>query len=590
MGPAGTAVTSVLLLLLSLSQCDCGAVATGAVGSLTETARVLIAELRNEPCSPSPFSSNPITSDPAVINSTRFVTSGTSLPIGSFRASTVPESERRFAVRMAVLRAWDAYERDAWGYDELKPVSRTGVNTFTDGSGVTIVDSLATLYLLDGADGRYRRARDWVATELDFSRVGRVIVFETVIRMLGGLVSMYHLSGDAMYLEKSEDLGARLAAAFDTPLGLPWPRCYLNETGRCEHHPGAGDTLYLAEVGTVQLEFRALAHHSRQPLLQEMRGITERIIDTLQVAGSDSQRLSGVAGNMLPFAISMNSGRFATNMATLGAPADSYFEYLVKMWVQGGKREGKYWELFAGTMDAIVEFVLYKSRYGDVIVRDLYARVGAKMEKNESNVQYMHKMDHFCCAVIGMIILGLDGLGQSDRDVARRIAWEGAAADLTETCWKMYSRSPSGLAGEHIKLGVTDQWKSSGGYELRPEAMEAFFFMYRHTKDEKYRDWGWEVFQAIETHCRTDGGGYATIRNPRARVGKLKQEDVMHSFLIAETFRYAFLLFGDDDNELPLDKWVFNTEAHPLLIMPGLGDVNSFLQDGKGGDARQCTA
>ena len=32
-----------------------------------------------------------------------------------------------------------------------------------------------------------------------------------------------------------------------------------------------------------------------------------------------------------------------------------------------------------------------------------------------------------------------------------------------------------------------------------------------------------------------------------------------------ETLKYLYLLFAEDDF-LPLDKWVFNTEAHPLPV------------------------
>jgi hypothetical protein len=40
----------------------------------------------------------------------------------------------------------------------------------------------------------------------------------------------------------------------------------------------------------------------------------------------------------------------------------------------------------------------------------------------------------------------------------------------------------------------------------------------------------------------------------------------MESFWIAETLKYIYLLFEDDPFVLPLDQWVFNTEAHPLPI------------------------
>lgn len=41
---------------------------------------------------------------------------------------------------------------------------------------------------------------------------------------------------------------------------------------------------------------------------------------------------------------------------------------------------------------------------------------------------------------------------------------------------------------------------------LRPEALEAFWYMWRMTRDEKYRTWAWEVFQAFQKHCRVRDG------------------------------------------------------------------------------------
>lgn len=496
-----------------------------------------------------------------------YTASGTLAPVGSFTACSARDprlQERRAAVKRAVAHAWDAYAARAWGRDELLPLSRAGVDTFAAGLGTTIVDSLSTLYVLGGLDGRYEAARKWVATRLDFARVGSVIVFETVIRILGGLLSMYHLSGDEMYLAKAEELGARLAASFETPSGFPWPRCYLNETGRCESHTAIGDSLYLAEVGSVQLEYRALSHHSHHPLSKRMRGVTEDIIARLQVAGSLTARLEGPHAVLLPFALSRLSGNYSTNLVTLGAPADSYFEYLVKVWVQGGRKEKVYWDLFAGVVDSMAAIGLYTSKHGDTITRDV-------LPGHDGRMHFSHKMDHFACYIPGMIILGLDGLGPEESE--RRTRWEGLAEAITETCYKMYVKSPSGLAGEHIRLGNQDEWKMSGGYQLRPEAVEAFFYMYRHTRKEKYRDYAWTVFEQIEQHCKLGWGGYAAIKTARSR--HPKKEDVMHSYLISETFKYIYLIFGDDERELPLDQWVFNTEAHPLLITPGLGENNS---------------
>ena len=50
------------------------------------------------------------------------------------------------------------------------------------------------------------------------------------------------------------------------------------------------------------------------------------------------------------------------------------------------------------------------------------------------------------------------------------------------------------------------------------------------------------------------------------------KDDVQQSFFIAETLKYLYLLFSDD-SILPLDKWVFNTEAHPLPVLRGIPDA-----------------
>lgn len=491
-----------------------------------------------------------------------FDSSGTVSPIGSYiprNASTSELRAKRHAIRLATQHAWDAYERHAWGFDELRPLSNSGADVFSPGLATTIVDSLSTLYIMGGLDGRFARARDWVASSLDFSSVGRVIVFETVIRILGGLLSTFHLSGDPVFLHRAEELAARLAPAFDTPTGLPWPLCYLNDTGRCEAHHTIGDSLYLAEVGSVQLEFRALALHSRHALPARLRTAAEAVWQHLAIAPSAVGRLPGRHRDLVPFALSRVSGAWATNLVTLGAPADSYFEYLVKVWRQGGAVEGETWERFASVVDAAIDLLAYTAADGTTIVREV-------IPENDGQVRFRAKMDHFACYIPGAIVVGLDGLAKDETE--RRSRWEWFAEQLAVTCFEMYRRSPSGLAGEHVRLGERDEWRMAGGYELRPEAVEAFFYMYRHTRDEKYREFAWTVFQSIEQHCRVEGGGYATLRSARSR--KPMREDVMHSFVIAETFKYLYLIFGDDERELPLGEWVFNTEAHPLLVSPGL--------------------
>ena len=66
--------------------------------------------------------------------------------------------------------------------------------------GITLVDSLDTLHLL-GLKEELSHARHRVET-IQYERDYDASFFETTIRHLGGLLSIYHLTKDEMYLRK----------------------------------------------------------------------------------------------------------------------------------------------------------------------------------------------------------------------------------------------------------------------------------------------------------------------------------------------------------------------------------------------------
>lgn len=109
-------------------------------------------------------------------------------------------TERQKAVVTAFKHAWKGYKDHAWGRDELKPVSR-GHNTWFD-LGLTMVDSLDTMWLM-GLKEEFQEARDWVANKLIIEQNRDVNLFETTIRVLGGLLSAYHFTDDHIFLEKA---------------------------------------------------------------------------------------------------------------------------------------------------------------------------------------------------------------------------------------------------------------------------------------------------------------------------------------------------------------------------------------------------
>lgn len=56
---------------------------------------------------------------------------------------------------------------------------------------------------------------------------------------------------------------------------------------------------------------------------------------------------------------------------------------------------------------------------------------------------------------------------------------------------------------------------------------------------------------------------------------KPAKDDTQQSFFLAETLKYLYLLFSDDD-VIPLDKYVFNTEAHPFPIFEDIEKWREF--------------
>ena len=100
-------------------------------------------------------------------------------------------------------------------------------------------------------------------------------------------------------------------------------------------------------------------------------------------------------------------------------------------------------------------------------------------------------------------------------------------------------------------------------YILRPETVESLFIAFRLTGNQRYRDYGWSIFQAIEKHCKVETGGYASILNVDENPAKF--EDKMETFFMAETLKYLYLLFSDS-SVLPLDS----KHPCPQRVEPGL--------------------
>jgi mannosyl-oligosaccharide alpha-1,2-mannosidase len=450
--------------------------------------------------------------------------------------------ERREYVKKAMKHAWSGYKKYAFGADELLPLSKEA-GGYWGGLGVTLVDSLDTLWLM-GLKDEFREARDWVQHKLSFDDVAAVSVFETTIRSLGGLLSAYDWSGDRIFLEKANDLGTRLLNAFESPNGLPYEQTELNSHNSF-NAPWQGNQVKIAEIGTLQLEFRYLSHVTGNHVFAEK---VNHVFDCLAENQPDNGLYPLYAQNDVPeVRLQMDS------KSTLGGMGDSFYEYMLKTWLQGGKVEDKYRKMFDKAMDGAHENLVQKSvPDGLTYVADLF------------NGNLDRKMDHLACFMGGLWALGAytnpDGFQspKAQRDLVN-------AKAITYTCYQMYARFPTGLAPEIARFDGNPEDKDFSPqvstYLLRPETVESLFILNFLTGDPVYREWGWEIFQAIERFCRTDEG-FSQISNVEDIDGQPINK--MESFFLAETLKYLYLLFDPDTKVDILNEHVFNTEAHPL--------------------------
>src|SRR5215471_1416853 len=155
-------------------------------------------------------------------------------------------------VRTEFLHAWSGYKQNAWGHDDLTPLSKSYHDWHAEPLLMTPVDALDTMMLMDLKD-EARSTREYIATHLSFNKDIEVQNFEITIRLLGGLLSSYQLSGDQRLLKLAEDLGNRLLPVFNSPTGLPYR--YVNlKTGKF-----SGNVTNPAEAGTLLVEFGTLA-------------------------------------------------------------------------------------------------------------------------------------------------------------------------------------------------------------------------------------------------------------------------------------------------------------------------------------------
>ncbi|KAJ8328893.1 hypothetical protein QVD99_004624 [Batrachochytrium dendrobatidis] len=445
----------------------------------------------------------------------------TGLPLKDGSADFV----KQMYVREMIRHAWSGYMKYARGTDELDPLTKTGHSWTEPGSMLfTPIDSMSTLFIA-GMMKEFNQAKALVIENLDYDKVDTdVNVFETVIRALGGLLSAYDLDGDERILALAVDLADRLECVFQTKTGIPENIANLKER---KAKPGY---LSLAMVGTNQLEYQYLSDITGNPKY------ANNALYALEQISSIQTSIKGFA----PMEISTYSLTETSQWYAVALETDSYYEYLLKLWLSTG--DVRYRKLYDDAASAIEEHLLIKTPTGGAYLTD--KRYGVTSDK----------FHHLSCFAGGMFSTGAVTLANEDADRYFKIA-----SQLTQTCYDSYQISESKLGGEWTRVDADGNLIAhTRSYILRPETVESIFYMWRYTHNPIYREWGWSIVQALESNCKDDVGYHGLDDQG-------KPHNRQQSFFLAETLKYLYLLFSDDST-IDLSKYVFNTEAHPISV------------------------
>ncbi|KIK61619.1 glycoside hydrolase family 47 protein [Collybiopsis luxurians FD-317 M1] len=536
--------------------------------------------------------------------------------------------DRAKTVKMAFLHSYHGYERYAQPHDEILPLSNGYRDNF-NGWGVTMYDSLDTCILM-GLEDEYARSIDFIArTNFTLPEGQFAPFFETVIRYLGGLLSAYALKEDELLLRRADELAEKLDFVFETPTGLPLFGVNPNgevvgpEIGilaeiaslQLEYTTLAkftGKKRWWDRANTViQALNKANLHRTGGMFPIRWNLSSAQPFDAHLSVGAQ-------ADSTHEYLLKQYLLTAQTDRANLEMYLRATTHIITNLLFLSPKRHLLY------VTDTTLSTVEHRAR-----PTHRFEHLSCFLPGLLALGAHTLPLDDLASLGIDLEDLGNESMfGKAGRNYKLLAGYNlkklhlWAAEGLAQTCWLSYADMPTGLGPDEMTMhtvgddrwGETvdgfkegagylwieaiDKWKRSGArgappgvgdktpviyseterlrgtgrardyalkkpaYLLRPETLESLYLLWRITGDSKWRNRGWKIFESIERHTKTPYG-YASLKT--VEVLPAVKDDDMPSYFLAETLKYLYLMFIDQD-PIPLDRWVFNTEAHPLPV------------------------
>lgn len=431
---------------------------------------------------------------------------------------------RRDQVRQIFKDDWQQYRKYAWKKDAFTPLT-AGFRDQFSGWAATLVDSLDTLWIM-GLREEFEEAVAAVA-EIDFGKSSTRTVnsFETTIRYLGGLLAAYDLSGREVLLAKAIELGDFLYSGFNTEDFMPvdFINFELSKLGTGLNPEG---WVVSASPGTLSLEMTRLAQITNNSKYYD-------VVARLMGHFHRSQNSTLIPG-LWPIWISLSSMDFTSRKEfTLGASADSLYEYLPKMYALLGGLEPMYKIMTERFIAAADKHLFFRPMVpgGEDILISGNVDVGENGEKPLDP-----ESEHLTCFIGGAVALGGKLLGRPEH--------VETGAKLAKGCAYAYHSFASGVMPERYNMVPCEprraaqcpwdekrweqgkkkrpEWKDhlpkgfttakDPRYILRPEAIESVFLLHRMTGLQEYQESAWKMFESVTAASKTKNG-HAVVRD-----------------------------------------------------------------------------
>ncbi|CCI41448.1 unnamed protein product [Albugo candida] len=430
-------------------------------------------------------------------------------------------------VKDMFYHAYHGYMEHAFPSDNLLPLTcRGGEFALSKIPLLTLIDALDMLAILEDRV-EFERGVRYVIDHSNFDIDENVSVFETTIRVLGGLLSAHMfainkrlaLLPNGMYknelLTLAIDIADRLMPAFQTKTGIPYGTVNLRRgvpIGETTIASSAG-------AGSLTMEFTMLSALTGDIKYANASRVAARALNA-------SRSSMGLLGKH----IDNRNGDWYETLSGPGSNSDSVYEYFLKMYMNFGDVE--FLHIFEELYDAIMTY----NRVGDWFFdMNMY---------DESQIRRSQMIFENLVAFFPGLQVAFGQLSAASNSL-----------NAFHQVWREFGFTPERFDVQSWDL----QW-SRRDYVLRPELAESTFYMHEATQDSSWLRAGAHIVESIENHCKTDCG-YASVKDVETK--QLKDE--MPSFFLAETCKYLYLLFNTS-SFIRNGNFVFTTEAHPFPI------------------------